>query len=137
MNRTYGIGPEGPDGAGRQQIPVILGLKELAQPLLVPADGDHLVLDVLRQALLHRLRNHRHLVLLVGRLGEALQAGRLDDRLAEGDDRVGHLDVDLGVDLAEVVHDTVEVELPGAEHHVLPGLLHAGGQQRVGLVHLQ
>lgn len=45
-------------------------------------------------------------------------------------------DVDLGVHVAQVVHDAVEVQLAGAQDHVLAALLHARRQQRVRLVHL-
>jgi hypothetical protein len=44
---TCRVRSEGPDGPSGQEIPVVFGLEEFAQPLLVPVDRDHLVLDVL------------------------------------------------------------------------------------------
>ena len=133
---TCGVGSESPDGSGGEQIPVVLGLEELSQPLLVPVDAHDLVLDVLGEALLQWLCDHGQLVLLVRGLGETLQGARLDDCLAEGDDGVGDLDVDLGVQLAQVVHDAVEVELAGPEDDVLTALLNLCLEERVALVDL-
>ena len=56
------VGSEGPDGASGEQIPVVLGLEELSQSLPWPRDLYHLILYVLRQALLQRLRDHRDLI---------------------------------------------------------------------------
>ena len=47
MSLTSCVRPEGPDGPGGEQVPVVLGLKELSEPLLVPVDGHDLVFDVL------------------------------------------------------------------------------------------
>jgi hypothetical protein len=49
--------------------------------------------------LFERFGNQGEFVLLVGRLGETLERRSLDHRLAEGHHRVGHLDVDLRVQL--------------------------------------
>eukprot|EP00955_Chlamydomonas_euryale_P066225 359485-Chlamydomonas_euryale.AAC.4 len=54
-----------------------LHLQFLARPL----DRHSASFNVLRQALVQRLSDHRDLVLLVGRLRKALEARRLDDRL--------------------------------------------------------
>ena len=56
------VGAERPDGPGGQQIPVVLVLKELSEALARPRDLHNLVLDVLRQTLLERLRDHRDFV---------------------------------------------------------------------------
>ena len=93
-------------------------------------------------------------LLLVGRFCKALEGGRLHNSLTEGNDRVCHLNVCregrrqqrgrekrvkgevqvrgggfhcltyLGVHLPEVVHDTVQVELPSAKDDMFTGLLH-------------
>ena len=80
-----------PDGSGSEQIPVVLELEELAQLLPVPRDTHHLVLQVLRQPLLKRLRDHRQLVLLVRSLREALERRGLHHCLTERHHWVGHL----------------------------------------------
>ena len=58
-----------------------------------PVDRNYSGLDIFRQAFLQGLSNHCQFILLIRRLGEALQRGRLHHRLAEGDDRVGHFDI--------------------------------------------
>ena len=135
------IGParvrrEAPHGARSEQIPAVFGLEELAQPLAIPADIDGAALDVFGETLFERLGDHRELGAPVRALGEALERGRLEHRLAKGDHWVRDLDLDLGVHVAQVVHHTVEVQLARANDHVLATLLHLGRQQRVRLVEL-
>ena len=65
---TSGVRPKRPDGASSEQIPVVLGLKELAEPFPWPRDLHDFVLNVLRQPLLQGLSNHRQLVPGVGNI---------------------------------------------------------------------
>uniref|UniRef100_A0A480F5T5 116 kDa U5 small nuclear ribonucleoprotein component n=1 Tax=Sus scrofa TaxID=9823 RepID=A0A480F5T5_PIG len=131
-----GIRAKSPDGTGSQQIPVVLGLEELAQLLPVPCDLHHLVLYVLGQALLKGLSNHGDLVLLIGSFSKALEGGRFHYCLTKRDHGVSHLDVYLRVHLPQVVHHTIQVELPSTQNHVLARLFHLGGERRVALVDL-
>mmetsp|Transcript_12875 Transcript_12875/g.38024 ORF Transcript_12875/g.38024 Transcript_12875/m.38024 type:complete len:676 (+) Transcript_12875:129-2156(+) len=130
------VGAEAPHRARREQVPVVPLLEELAQPLPLPPDVDGARLDVLGDPLVERLRYHRQLRLAVRRLGKALERRRLDDRLAKGDHGVGDLDLDLGVDVPQVVHHAVEVQLARPHNDVLARLLHLGREQRVRLVEL-
>ena len=115
------------------------------------ADIDDAVLNIVRESFFERLRGHRYFVLLIWRLSEAFERRSLDDRLTKADDWISdlkralrerrvaptrcYLDVDLAEHFAHVVHNRVEVELAGAEHYVLAGLLDARRQQRIRFVH--
>ena len=79
---------------------------------------------------------HGKLGTLVGRLGEALERRGLDDRLTKSNDRIGDLDLNLRIDVPQIVHDAIDVELTGANDYMLARLLHLGAQQWVGLVKL-
>mmetsp|Transcript_43460 Transcript_43460/g.95114 ORF Transcript_43460/g.95114 Transcript_43460/m.95114 type:complete len:659 (+) Transcript_43460:316-2292(+) len=127
---------EAPHRARRKQVPVVPLLEKLAELLTIPVDGDGALLDVLSQALLERLGDHRQLRLAVGRLGEALERRRLNHRLAKSNHGVGYLHLHLGVDVAQIVHHAVEIQLASAHDHVLARLLNLGREQRVGLVQL-
>lgn len=72
---------------------------------------------------------------LVGRLCEAFERGCLYDGFTEGDDRVADLDFYLGVDVPQVVHHALNVQLASPDHHVLAGLLHLGREERVRCAH--
>ena len=59
--------------------------------------------NVLGDALFERLRQHGQLVALVGSLRKALEAAGLDDGLAEGHHGVGHLHLNLAVQLPQIL----------------------------------
>eukprot|EP00754_Rhynchopus_humris_P010394 Rhum_TRINITY_DN14152_c0_g1::Rhum_TRINITY_DN14152_c0_g1_i1::g.70262::m.70262 len=134
--RTVGVGAERPHRSRRQSVPSVLGLEELPCVLRL-VKSDSFALNLVGKSLVQRLRNHRDLVLLVRRLSEALQARRLDDRLAELRHRVGHLDLHLREQPPQVVHDAVQVQLAGAQDDVLTALLDGDLGHGVRLVHLR
>mmetsp|Transcript_122661 Transcript_122661/g.343325 ORF Transcript_122661/g.343325 Transcript_122661/m.343325 type:complete len:220 (-) Transcript_122661:2042-2701(-) len=101
------LGPEGPDGLGGERVPIVVLLEKVGDPAALPIDPHLALLDVLADALLQRLRHHEQLVLLVRRLREALQRARLHDSLAELDDGVRDLDLQVAVEPAEVVEDAI------------------------------
>jgi hypothetical protein len=103
-------------------------VEEVAQLAPVPVNRHRPGLDVIRQARLERLGRHDEAVPVVGRLREAADARRGGHRLAEGHHGVGDLDFEVGVQLAQVVHDAVQVQLPRAQDHVLARLLHLDKQ---------
>mmetsp|Transcript_82865 Transcript_82865/g.235065 ORF Transcript_82865/g.235065 Transcript_82865/m.235065 type:complete len:886 (-) Transcript_82865:399-3056(-) len=128
--------PEGPDRPGREQVPVVVLREEVAHAPRVPVDLHPPLLDVLPEALLQRLRDHVQLVLLVRRLGEALERARLHHGLAELDHGVRDLDLEVAVEPSEVVEDAVQVDLARARHDVLAALLDLRLREGVGLVDL-
>jgi hypothetical protein len=79
----------------------------------------HLPLNILSQPLLEWTRQHRNPILLIRRISIALDTRSIDDGLAEGHRRVRDLDFDVGVHLADVVEDRVELELAAAQDDVL------------------
>mmetsp|Transcript_111213 Transcript_111213/g.295559 ORF Transcript_111213/g.295559 Transcript_111213/m.295559 type:complete len:314 (+) Transcript_111213:152-1093(+) len=70
---TIGLRAEGPDGPCSEQVPIVVLGEEVADSPIVPIDLHFALLDILADTLLKRLSNHVELVLLVGRLREALQ----------------------------------------------------------------
>ena len=74
--------------------------------------------------------------MLVRRVRKALHGARLDDRLTELDDRIADLDLHLSVQLAQIVHHTIEVQLARSQQRMLATLFDARRYERVALVHL-
>mmetsp|Transcript_20010 Transcript_20010/g.60454 ORF Transcript_20010/g.60454 Transcript_20010/m.60454 type:complete len:220 (-) Transcript_20010:2220-2879(-) len=105
--RPLALRPEGPDGARRQEVPLVLLLEEGAHLLARPVDAHRAPLDILSKAPVERFRNHGEFVALVGSLRKTLQLAGLHHRLREADHRVRHLDLDFAVQLPQVLHEGI------------------------------
>jgi len=73
-------------------------------------------------------------VLFVRRVCVALQCTRLQHRLTEFCDRIRNLDLDLGEQPPQIVQHAIQIQLSGADQHVLTTLLNLGRSQGVGFV---
>mmetsp|Transcript_31851 Transcript_31851/g.51004 ORF Transcript_31851/g.51004 Transcript_31851/m.51004 type:complete len:617 (+) Transcript_31851:1240-3090(+) len=130
------VGTERPHRARCKDVPVVVVLEKITQLFARPLQVHCAGFDVACQPLIQGLGDHSELVALVGRLREALEAGRFHHRLAEGHHRVCYLDLHLGVQVPQVLHHRVQEDLPCAHDRMLAALLHLGHRQRVALVDL-
>lgn len=74
--------------------------KKLPIDFFVHSDVDLVRFDVFGEVLFHWLTDHCQFILSVWRFGEALELGGFDYGFAKGDDRIGDLDVNVGVHFA-------------------------------------
>lgn len=130
---TVGVGTEAPNLTGISDIPSVLISKETGTGLDIITGGDLSVLNQVGNLLGEGLSDHVDTVVLVGRLGESLDAGLGGDSLTVGDDGVGDTERDTSVVLLEILQANLQMELTSTSNNVLTGLRDVSQDTRIGL----
>lgn len=130
---TVGVGTEAPDLTGVSDIPSVLVSHVTGAELEVVTGSDLARLNVLGDLLGHRRGDHVDTVVLVGRLGESLDARVGSNGLTVLNDGVGDTERNTGVVLLEILQANLQVELTSTSNDVLTGGGDVGQDARVGL----
>lgn len=130
---TVGVWAETPDLTGIGDVPSVLVSENTGTSLDIVTWGDLARLNVAGNLLSHGLCDHVDTVVLVGRLGEGLDAGLGGDGLTVLDDGVGNAERHTGVVLLEILQANLQVQLTGTGDNVLTGLGDVGQDTRIGL----
>jgi len=130
------LGAEAPDLEGIIGVPLVVVNEDLLALFGVHLGGNLLVLNSSSEFITKRNSLHVDTVVLVGRLGEALNGGLFSDSLLVRDDGVTLLEGNLSVVFFEILETNLDVELTATSDNVLTGFLSGANNEGIGLSEL-
>jgi hypothetical protein len=119
---TSGLGTEAPNLTGIGDIPTVLISKDTGTSLEIVTGSDLSGLNGLRDLLVQRLGDDVQTVVLVGRLGQSLDAGSSSNSLTVLHNGVGDTERDTSVVLLEILQANLQMQLTGTSDNVLAGV---------------